>query len=55
MNLYIRTIPELLVMSKISSETPNNIRTPTHIPVSTLSKCVTLGFANNADMIKIPL
>src|SRR5664279_678242 len=34
--LYLWTIPELLVISSISSETPNNIRTPTHIPVSCL-------------------
>src|SRR3954463_8964745 len=31
MNLYLRTIPELLVMSVISSGTPNNIRSPTYI------------------------
>ena len=32
MNLILRTIPDLLVMSRIQSETPNNIRSPTHIP-----------------------
>src|SRR3954454_3800749 len=32
MNLYLRTIPKLLVMSQIQSETPNNIRSPSHIP-----------------------
>ena len=31
MNLYLRTMPELLVMSVISSGTPNNIRSPTYI------------------------
>ena len=31
MNLYLRTIPELLVMSVISSGTPDNIRSPTYI------------------------
>ena len=29
--LYLRTIPEFLVMSVISSGTPNNIRLPTYI------------------------
>ena len=29
--LYLRTIPEFLVMSMISSGTPNNIRSPNHI------------------------
>ena len=32
MNLIPRTIPDLLVMSRIQSETLNNIRSPTHIP-----------------------
>ena len=31
MNLYLRAILELLVMSVISSGTPNNIRSPNHI------------------------
>ena len=31
MNLYLRTIPELLVMSVISSGTPDNIQSPTYI------------------------
>jgi hypothetical protein len=56
LNLILRTIPELLVMSWIPSETPNNIRTPFHIPylLKTTSnlKCVTLQFANYADMIE---
>ena len=30
-NLYLRTIPEFLVMSMISSGTPNNIWSPTYI------------------------
>ena len=30
-NLYLRTIPEFLVMSVIISGTPNNIRSPTYI------------------------
>ena len=50
MNLIPRTIPDLLVISRIQSETPNNIRSPTHIPylLKTTSKlkCVTLRFVN---------
>ena len=50
MNLIPRTIPDLLVMSRIQSETTNNIRSPTHIPylLKTTSnlKCVTLRFVN---------
>ena len=30
-NIYLSTISRLLVMSVISSETPNNIRSPNHI------------------------
>ena len=56
MNLILRTIPDLLVMSRIHSETPNNIRSPTQIPylLKTTSnlKCVTLRFVNYADMIE---
>ena len=56
MNLILRTILELLVMSWIPSETPNNIQTPFHIPylLKTTSnlKCVTLRFENYADMIE---
>ena len=59
MNLILRTIPELLVMSWIPSETPNNIRTPFHIPylLKTTSnlKCVTLRFVNYADMVETSL
>ena len=59
MNLILRTIPDLLVMSRIYSETPNIIRSPTHIPylLKTTSNLnsVTLGFANYADMIETPL
>ena len=29
--MYLRTIPELLVMSRIASGTPNNIWSPTYI------------------------
>ena len=59
MNLILRTIPDLLVMSWIPSETPNNLRSPSHILVSTLKtsttlKCVTLRFENNADMTETP-
>ena len=50
MNLIPQTIPDLLVMSQIQFETPNNIRSPTHIPylLKTTSnlKCVTLRFVN---------
>ena len=56
MNLILRTIPELLVMSWIPSETLNNIRTPFNIPylLKTTSnlKCVTLQFVNYANMIE---
>ena len=59
MNLILPTIPNLLVMTWIPSETPNNIRSPSHIPylLKTTSnlKCVTLRFANDADMIETPL
>ena len=59
MNLILRTIPDLLVMSWIQSETPNKLRSPSHIPylLRTTSnlKCVTLRFANDADMIETPL
>ena len=59
MNLILRTIPKLLVMSWIPSETPNNIRTPFHIPylLKTTSNlnCVTIRFENYADMIETPL
>ena len=50
MNLILRTIPDLLMMSQIHSETPNNIWSPTQIPylLKTTSnlKCVTLRFVN---------
>ena len=59
MNLILRTIPNLLVMSRIPSKTPNNIRYPSHIPnllkLHRNLKCVTLRFANDADMIETPL
>jgi hypothetical protein len=32
MDLILWTIPDLLIMSWIPSETPNNIRSPSHIP-----------------------
>ena len=59
MNLILRNILDLLMMSWIPSETPNNIRTPFHISYllkTTLNlKCVTLRFVNYADMIETPL
>src|SRR3954464_10366613 len=54
MNLILRTIPDLLVISRISSETPNNIRSPYLYSISTkqhpILKCVSLRFVNYADM-----
>src|SRR3954466_15720717 len=54
MNLILRTIPDLLVISRILSETPNNIRSLTHHSISTkqhrILKCVSLWFVNYADM-----
>src|SRR3954469_12019929 len=56
MNLILRTIPELLVISRISSETPNNIRSLTHHSITTqqhrILKCVYQRFVNYADMIE---
>src|SRR3954463_9329197 len=54
MNLILRTIPDLLVISRIPSETPNNIRSPYLHSISTkqhrILKCVSLWFVNYADM-----
>ena len=54
MNLILRTIPDLLVISRIPSETPNNIRYPYYHSISTkqhrILKCVSLRFVNYADM-----
>ena len=58
MNLILRTIPDLLVMSWIPSETANNLRSPSYsISTYTTSnlKRVTLQFANYADMVETPL
>src|SRR3954469_18755138 len=56
MNLILRTIPDLLVISRIPSETPNNIRSLTHHSITTqqhrILKCVSLRFVNYADMIE---
>src|SRR3954451_5800723 len=56
MNLIIQTIPDLLVISSIPSETPNNIRSLTHHSITTqqhrILKCVSLRFVNYADMIE---
>src|SRR3954467_12550319 len=56
MNLILRTIPDLLVISRILSETPNNIQSLTHHSITTqqrrILKCVFLRFLNYADMIK---
>ena len=56
MNLILRTIPEPLVISRIPSETPNNIRSLTHHSITTqqhrILKCVSLRFVNYADMIE---
>src|SRR3954463_7978538 len=54
MNLILRTIPDLLVISRIPSETPNNIQSPYLHSISTKQhrflKCVSLWFVNYADM-----
>src|SRR4051812_3457427 len=50
MNLILRTIPDLLVISRIPSETPNNIRSLTQ--QHRILKCVSLRFVNYADMIE---
>src|SRR3954463_13353733 len=56
MNLILRTIPDLLVISWIQSETPNNILSLTHHSITTqqdrILKCVSLRFVNYADMIE---
>src|SRR3954466_13206913 len=56
MNLILRTITYLLVISRIPSETPNNIRSLTHHSITTqqrrILKCVSLRFVNYADMIE---
>src|SRR6266511_1569668 len=43
MNLYLSTISRLLVMSVISSRTPNNIRSPNHITHIILNCHLTLS------------
>src|SRR3954463_6973588 len=54
MNLILRTIPDLLMISCIPSETPNNIRFPYLHFISTkqhrILKCVSLRFMNYANM-----
>src|SRR3954464_4334033 len=56
MNLILQTIPDLLVISRIPSETLNNIRSLTHHSITTqqhrILKCVSLRFVNYADMIE---
>src|SRR6266550_4762788 len=59
MNLILRTIPELLVMSGISSWTPNKYSNSIPYSSTTIStsnfKCVTLRFVNYADMVEYSL
>src|SRR3954466_4907033 len=54
MNLILWTIPNLLVIFRIPSETPNNIRSPYLHSISNkqhqILKCVSLRFVNYADM-----
>src|SRR3954469_17102025 len=56
MNLILQTILDLLVISRIPSETPNNIWSPYSHSISTkkhrILKCVSLQFVNYADMTK---
>src|SRR5664279_1634147 len=60
MKFYLRTIPELLMTSRISYETPNNLRSHHQkYPITTLAstnvKCVTLWVREHVDMIETPL
>ena len=59
MNLILRTLPDLIVMSWIPSETPNKLRFPnlsSYLLTTTSNlKRVTLRFANYADMVETPL
>ena len=58
MNLILRTIPDLIVMSRIPSETPNKLQSPTSFTSTNTTsnlKRVTLRFANYADMVETPL
>src|SRR3954463_3144827 len=54
MNLILRTILDLLMISRILSKTTNNIRFPYLHSISTkqhrILKCVSLRFVNYADM-----
>src|SRR3954465_3982259 len=56
MNLILWTISDLIVISRIPSETPNNIQSLTHHSITTqqhrILKCVSLWFVNYADMIE---
>ena len=59
-NLYLRTLPELLVISRILPGTPNNLRSHHYnYPKATLAlpnlKCVTLRVREQVDMIETPL
>ena len=60
MKLYLRTLPELLVISRILSGTPNNLRSHHYnYPKATIAlpnfKCVTLRVREQVDMIETPL
>ena len=60
MKLYLRTLSELLVISRILSGTPNNLRSHHYnYPKATLAlpnfKCVTLRVREQVDMIETPL
>src|SRR3954465_14743033 len=54
MNIILRTILDLIVISRIPSDTPNNIRSLTHHSITTqqhrILKCVSLRSVNYADM-----
>src|SRR3954462_5730386 len=56
MNLILRTIPDLLVISRIPSETLSNIHSLTPHSITNqqhrILKCVSLRFVNYADMIE---
>ena len=59
MNLILRTLPDLIVMSWIPSKTPNKLRFPnlsSYLLTTTSNlKRVTLRFTNYVDMVETPL
>ena len=59
-NLYLRTIPELLVTSRISSGTPNNFRVTAYSylynpSITEPEVCRPYGFGRHVDMTEMAL